>query len=67
VVEVQRDLLYAQTLQDALPPWEACSWIEPADSTLGPTGGYYIRCRGNFRDSKVLAGPDYFLATAYCL
>jgi hypothetical protein len=52
------------------PPWEAVPECSPQIQAWDYLGGYYIRCRGNFRDSKLKnhlasAGPDYLLATAY--
>src|SRR5438874_13204855 len=52
------------------PPWETVPECSPQIQAWDYLGGYYIRCRGNFRDSKLKnhlasAGPDYLLATAY--
>ena len=51
-------------------PWETVPECSPQIQAWDYLGGYYIRCRGNFRDSKLKnhlasAGPDYLLATAY--
>ena len=51
-------------------PWEAVPECSPQIQAWDYLGGYYIRCRGNFRDSNfqnhlASAGPDYLLATAY--
>lgn len=52
------------------PPWETVPECSPQIQAWDYLGGYYIRCRGNFRDSNLQnhlasAGPDYLLATAY--
>src|SRR4051812_10900972 len=48
------------------PPWETVPECSPQIQAWDYLGGYYIRCRGNFRDSKLKnhlasAGPDYLL------
>src|SRR3954468_14699843 len=47
-------------------PWEAVPECSPQIQAWDYLGGYYIRCRGNFRDSNfqnhlASAGPDYLL------
>src|SRR4051812_38715155 len=53
------------------PPWETVPECSPQIQAWDYLGGYYIRCRGNFRDSELSEplgfdwDPDYLLATAY--